>query len=242
MASLKERLAKKREDLKRSGPGKFITAREGTTRVRILPVGEEKEFALESTYFYLGLKDNMGVISPKTIGKKCKISEVYEEMSSSKDASDRDFAKKFRPSRRFLMAVVRYTDDKGKEIDKETGVKLMLVGSGVYQELIDLYLDDDAGDFTDPIKGYDIKIKRTGKGKMDTEYTVLRANPTKLPKEYRAIVDLDKMVTEIIPTYKETIAIIEEYLNLPPEEEEEEENPKKKKSTDTAKKKRRRDL
>ena len=97
MASLKERLAKKREDLKRSGPGKFLTCKEGVTRFRILPVGEEKEFALEAVYFYLGLKDNMGVISPKTIDKKCALHIGYEEMATSKDPSDREFAKKLKP-------------------------------------------------------------------------------------------------------------------------------------------------
>ena len=238
-SSLRERLQKRREDLKRSGPGKFFTCKEGITRVRILPVGEENEWGLEVTYFYLGLKDNMALISPATFNEKCAVMDAYTKLSNSKDPADREFAKKFKPSRRFMAPVIKYKDDNGKEIDTESGVKLLLMTGGVYQEAIDLYLDDDNGDFTDPIKGYDLKIKRTGKGKTDTEYKVLTGKVSKLAKEYRAEVDLEKMVREIIPTYKETKVILEEFLNLPPKEDDEEEEAPKKK---TSKKKRSKDL
>src|SRR6185369_7077990 len=131
-----------------------------------------------------------------------------------------------------------YKDEKGKEIDKEAGVKLLLVSAGVYQELIDLYLDSDAGDFTDPIKGYDIKIKRTGKGMTDTEYTVLRGNPSKLDKAYRKEVDPEAMVKALVPTYEETKQMLEDFLHLAPEEEEEKSSKKDKKK----KKKKSKDL
>ena len=237
--SLRERLAQQQENLKRSGPGKFITCKEGITRFRVLPVGEDEDFAIEAVYFYTGLKENMAVISPATFGEKCALMEAYNEMSNSKNSKDREFAKKLKPSRRFLVPCIKYMDDKGKEIDKEAGVKLILLSAGVYNEMIDLFLDDDSGDFTDPINGYDLKIKRTGKGKMDTEYSVLRANPTKLPKLYNKVVNPEKMVREIIPTYKETKAILEQFLNLPPEEEDSKESSSKNSSS---KKKKKRDL
>lgn len=230
--SLKERLQKKREDLKRQGPGKFLTCKEGTTRIRVLPVGEENEFAQEIVYFYLGLKDNMGVVSPATFGDKCAIMNAYNELYGSKKEEDRAFAKKFKPQRKFFAPVIRYKDDRGGEIDTELGPKLLLLTSTVYQEMIDLYLDEDNGDFTDPINGYDLKIKRTGKGKMDTEYKVLAGKTSKLDKAFRSEVDITAMIKEIVPSYKETKAIIDEFLNLPQEEdddEEEEVRPKKKK-------------
>lgn len=235
--TLKERLAKKRESLKKSGPGKFLTVKEGTTRIRVLPVGEEKDWAIESVYFYLGVKDNMGVISPATFSEKCAIMKAHRELSESSNKSDREMATKFKPGRRFLIPVIKYKDEKGKEIDTEVGVKLLLVSAGIYQDMLDVYLDDDAGDFTDPKKGYDLKIKRTGKGKNDTEYTLLRANPTPLDKAYRKEVDLEKMVKEIIPSYKDTKDIIEQYFNLPPKDDEEDLDEKKDK-----KKKKKKDI
>lgn len=226
--SLKERLQKRRDDLKRSGPGKFLTCKEGITRVRILPVGEETEWAIEVVYFYLGVKDNMAVISPATFGEKCAIMKAYEKLTNSKKEEDRKFAKTFKPGRRFMAPVIKYKDDYGKEVDTEIGVKLLLLTGGMYQEAIDLYLDDDNGDFTDPINGYDLKVKRTGKGKMDTEYKLLTGKPSKLAKEYRGKVDVEKMVRDIIPTYEQTKSIMEEFLNLPERDEEAEEDTKKK--------------
>lgn len=234
--SLRERLEKKRADLNSKGPGKFITCKEGITRVRILNPGNEKEWALEVVYFYLGIKGNMAIISPATFGEKCAIMEAYNEMSNSKKAEDREFANKHKPGRRFIAGVIKYKDDAGKEIDTEVGIKPLLMTGGMYQEAIDLYLDDDNGDFTDPINGYDLKIKRTGKGKMDTEYKVLTGKPSKLPKQYRKEIDLEKMVREIMPTYKETKLMLDEFLSLPPEEDDDE--PKKSKKKKSKKKSR----
>lgn len=239
-ASLRERLAKQREDLKRSGPGKFVIFKEGTTRIRILPVGEENEWGMEVVYFYLGLKENIAVISPATFGEKCAIMNAYNELSASKSAEDRKFAKKFRPQKRFMAPCIVYKDDYGREVNKERGKSLALMTSGVYQECIDLYLDNDNGDFTDPRRGYDLKIKRSGTGLTDTEYKVITGKITKLPMEWRGEVDLQAMIREIVPSYADTKKIIEEYLNIPQaEDDDEDEKPKKKK---VFKKKRSRDL
>lgn len=236
--SLKDKLAERREGLGKSGPGAFLaTIKEGTTRFRVLPVGEEKDWAIEVIYFFLGVKGDMGVISPKTFGEKCAIMKAHLELSESKKKEDRELATKFRPQKKFMVAVIRYKDKDGKEIDTELGVKLMLLGSKVYQEMLDLYLDDDSGDFTDPKKGYDLKIKRTGKGKNDTEYKVLAGKQSKLASDYRKNIDLEKMVRDIVPDYKKTKEIIEKYFNLEPADDGDDDKKKDKK-----KKKRNKDI
>lgn len=232
--SLKDRLAQKRKELATKG-GDFdlFFIKEGTTRMRLMSAGDEKEFAIEAVTFYLG-SEIKNVISPATFGKKCAIMEAYNELSASKDTSDREFAKKFKPGKKYYAAAYRYTDEKGKEVDVEQGVKLLQLTGGQYQDLIDLYLDEDeAGDFTHRTKGYDIKFGRTGKGKQDTEYQV---RPCKNTEGYKPFykdgtVDLEEMLKAKIPSYKETKEIIEKFLNLPPEEDNaaEEEAPKKKK-------------
>lgn len=235
--SLKERLKEKRENLKKAGPGKFFTVKEGVTRIRILPVGREKDWGMEVIYFFMGVKDDMGVISPATFSEKCAIMEAHVELTESKKEKEREQAKKFRPQRKFLIPVIRYKDERGEEIDHEAGVKLMLISQGVYQEMLDLWLDPDNGDFTDPKEGYDLKIKRSGKGKNDTEYKVMAGKPRKLDKKYRNEVDLEKMVRDIVPSYKATKSIIEKYFNLPPEKDN-----GKDKNRDKKKKKKNRDL
>lgn len=232
MASLKERLAKKRKELaQRGGSFKFIRFTEGNTRVRICSPGQEKDWAIESTVFFLGKK--MGyVISPITFGGKCAVMNAYNELSSSKKTSDREFAKKFKPGKKYFAAGYKFKDEQGKEVDKETGIKPIMLVPGQYQDLIDLFLDDDeAGDFTDPENGFDVKMGRTGKGMTDTEYTVRPCKPTPAYKKYRAEVDLEELVKAITPSYKETKELIEDYLNLDPDEEDEKQPAKKKKKS-----------
>lgn len=101
--------------------------------------------------------------------------------------------------------------------------KAVLISSGVYQDIIDLYLDeDDYGDMTDPIKGYDIKIQRTGSGKNDTTYSVRPCKPSKLDSKYRGTIDLEGIVRNQILSYDELENKLREFLNEDYDEDEEE--------------------
>lgn len=230
MASLKERLAKKRKQLESTGGSyKFYRIVEGTTRMRIVPVGEEKDWALEATVFYLG-KDLGYVISPLTFGGKCAIMQGYNQLSASKSEKDRKFAKTFKPSKRYFAPAYRFKDEKGKEVDKESGVKPLMMTGGQYQDCIDFFLDEEeAGDFTDTENGYDLKFGRTGKTQTDTEYTVRPCKNTPTYKKFRKEVDLEEMIKGITPSYKETKELMERFLNIEPDEDDDDEPKKKKK-------------
>lgn len=243
--SLKERLLKKQKELKdRSKGGKFLTIREGTTRMRHVPITDEKEFAVEVVYFYLN-KELGGLISNATFNEKCPIMEAYNKFSSSKKEDDRDFAKQFKPGKKFFSPVVKYKDEKGKELDTEAGVKLLIITSGMYQELIEYFLDEDeGGDFTHPETGYDIKYSRTGKGKTDTEYSLRACKPTKLSKPFsKETYDPIQMVKDITPSYDEAKEMLDKFLNVDIDDlEDDDDQPKKKKKNKDKKKKKKKDL
>jgi hypothetical protein len=212
--SLKDRLAKKRKKLKETGSGKLLYIKADTTmRVRVLPVGDEEEFVKEVTQFYLG-SEIKGVFSPVTIGQPCAIMEAYNTLKSG-DEDDKDIAKTMIPKTRYLMPVVVYDDAKGKKINKDRSGKLVQLTKGLYQSILDLYLDDDEwGDMTDVKKGYDIKLTREGSGMTDTEYSVKPCKNTPLDKEWRKQVNLDEMVDLVIPSYEETEENIQDFLGL----------------------------
>ena len=221
--SLKEKLAAKRQDIKDKSKGyQYFVAKEGTSRFRILPTGdEEKDWSIEATTFYLGQELGL-VISPHTFGEKCALMKAHTELMNSKDEKDRAIGKRLKPTKKFFMAAVKYKDEKGGEIDMEAGVKLLMLTPGITGELIELYLDEnEAGDFTDVENGYDIKISRTGKTKMDTEYTLRACKPTPLrnKKLAKQSYDPEAMLKEIMPDYKATKAKLEQYLNLPAEDD-----------------------
>lgn len=236
--SLRERILEKKKKLAERGSGGNYILRqkeEGTIRVRVLPTGDD--FTYEIISFYL---DGIGgVNSPATFGEPCALMELYNELKNSDDEVDKSLAKKVTPRTKMVTPIIMYKDLKGKEVDEENSGRLLQITNSVSQELIDLYLDDDEwGDMTDPINGYDIKITRTGKTLTDTSYTVSPCKNTKAPSKYRKqVVDLEEMVKAQIDSYEKTLEIREKFLGNSEEEDDEEYVPKgkskKKKGTKT---------
>lgn len=233
--SLRERLEQRQKDLKNSSKGyKMFKISEGTSRYRILFCGEDEDWALEVKVFYLG-KDIGYVISPSTLGEKCAIAKEHKKLTGEdSSAEDREFAKKYlRPGRKFVVPAVRYKDEDGKELETESGAKLLMLAPSTYDAALELWLDKENGDFTLPLEGYDLKFKRTGKGKNDTEYKVVPCKQSKAPKGFRGPYNVEEMLKEIMPSYKETKELLEKYLSLDldsgSDDEEEEQSSKKKK-------------
>lgn len=238
--SLKERLKKKRDELARKseGNGSIIFIKEGTIRVRILPIkpdedGEDQDFSWEIAQFYLG-PDVKGVISPATLGFDCPIMEKHKELAKSSDPDDKEIAKSLSPRTRHLIPVLVYTDANGKKPDPESYGKLMLLTNAIQSQIYDFYLDPDWGDMTDPVEGYDIKITRKGSGKTDTEYTVMPMKNSALPKEFAKPVDLRELVAKVVPSYDEAEEKLMQYLGEATSKDDGEDDaprlPKKKKS------------
>ena len=183
-----------------------------TTRIRVLPVEEDKEFGQEIVHFFLG-KEIKGVLSPMTFGEPCAIYEKYEELKNGDD-DDKALAAKLKPKRKFVVPAIKYDDKLGKKVDEKTGVKLAQLTVGQYQDMIDLYLDEENGDFTSPTNGYDLKITRTGSGVTDTEYSMLAGIKSKLNPKYNKIYDLEAIVRKEIPTYEETQEVLNRFLGV----------------------------
>lgn len=238
--SLRQRMQERRDKLAKGGGGNFnfFIFPEGVTRLRHVNVGEDEEPAFEILYVFLS-KEKGGFISPATFGEKCAFQRAFEKLSKSKKSEDKEFAYKVRPKRKFASLAYRYKDEAGKEVDYENGVKIALLAKSQYEEMVDMWLDEEQGDFTDPIRGYDLKHKRTGTGRQDTRYKVLACKPTKADKKFRKTYNLEEEIKKLIPSYKETVEMLEEFLNLPPESDDDKDTRKSSKKTSSKNKKRR---
>ncbi len=223
---MKDRLAQKRQKLKeRSQGGDVVFLKEGTTRIRILPTvspdGEEADFSMEVVHFYLGSKVR-GVFSASTVGKPCPIMDHYQELKET----DKDAAKNMAPRKKYFVPAVVFEDEAGKKIDKDRSGKLVFIPStGLLTQMLDYYLDPELGEFNDPDEGYDLKIKRTGTGKLDTEYSLTPCKSTPLHKDYRKPIVLREMVEKVFLSEDEALSKLAEYL-----EDEGEPAPKEEKS------------
>ena len=184
-----------------------------STKEKMLSPGDDQELGIEIIQFYLG--GNLGgVISPATFDEPCPFMEKYQELKNSKDEDDKELAKTLVPRRRYVIGGPVYADEKGTKFDYEGKDKGVLVPRSVYQDIIDLYLDEDeAGDMTDPRNGYDIKIIRSGSGKLDTTYSARACKPTKLDKKYQGNVDLEGIVRSQIKSYDELEELLAKFLN-----------------------------
>jgi len=213
---LKERMRERKRELEaRNKKGSIFFPKEGEHRIRILNMGEDEDFVVECTVFYLGAELG-GHISPSTFGLPCALMEKYQKLSKSKKDSDKEFAKKMAPKTKPYTLVLRYKDLKGKEIDEENSPKLMQLAQDPYQQILNLYLDeDDWGDMTDPKTGYDLKYTRTGKGRLDTEYSVTPYKNTPLPKSYlNKRYNLVEEIKKVIPSYEETEDLLNRFMSV----------------------------
>lgn len=233
--STREKMLQRKKKLAEKGTGNgFVFPKNGTTRVRLLSPGPTEELGLEIVRFYFG---GHSVYSPATFDEPCPIMEKYQELKSSKNEDDKVLAKRLVPSRRYVLAALVYADEKGKEFDYDGKPRCIVVPASVYQDIIELYLDEDeAGDMTDPVNGYDIKIDRTGTGQFDTSYSVRNCKPTKVDKKLLQPVDLESMVRAQIKPYDELEEELNKFLNEDPEEDDDD-APKKSSKKDKKKKK-----
>ena len=239
MSTKEKMLARKKALESKGNSGGLVFPKEGTTRVRIKSPGDDQELGFEVVQFYL--QGIGGFISPATFDEPCPFMEKYQQLKESNDEDDKELAKRLVPRRRFIIGGIIYKDDKGTEVDYEGQDKGVLIAGSVYQDIIDLYLDEDeAGDMTDPINGYDIKITRSGSGRFDTTYSVRACKPTKLDKAYRKPMDLEKIVRNQIKSYDELEEELNKFLNESPVDDDDdpvEKISKKKKVTSDKKKK-----
>ena len=210
--STRDKLIQRKKDFEKKNVGGLIYPKEGTMRLRVKSPGDDEELLIEVIQFYLG-RDLGGVISPATFGEPCPFMDKYKELKDSSDEDDRELAKTLVPKRKYVLGGIIYKDDKGKEVDPDGIDKGVMVARGVYQDIIDLYLDeDDWGDMTDPEEGYDIKISRSGSGKNDTSYTVSPCQKKKLDNKYRGTIDLEKIVRAQIKSYEELEELLDKFL------------------------------
>ena len=149
---------------------------EGRNVLRILPptVGSKSPFHRVWQHYITTDDGKLVVFECPWRGKHgserepCPACEEAERLDRSTNPLAQERARRFWPTRRvYANAIDRSCPD--------DGVKLLVVGKMIYEGLLNLAKDPDAGgDFTHPETGFDIIVTRTGTG-MDTRYKVTAA-------------------------------------------------------------------
>ncbi len=184
---------------------------EHTVRLLSFPDNDGQPF--QERWFYYNIGNNPGLLAPYQFGQPDPIQELINKLRDDGSKESYELAKKLYPKMRsYAPVVVRGEEDKG--------VRLWSFGKTVYQSLLNIMLDEDYGDITDPLEGRDVKVvctKPPGRMWATTEVRPRGkgsklADKTQTSKEWlEAIPNLDEMYT--CKTYEELEKIVNDWLN-----------------------------
>ena len=181
--------------------------------VRILAFSDNDGQPFKERWFYYNIGNNPGLLAPHQFGQPDPIQDLINTLRNDGTKESYELAKKLYPKMRSYAPVIV----RGEEAQ---GVRLWSFGKTVYQSLLNLMLDDEVGDFTDPSTGRDIKVtctKPPGRMWATTEVrprmsTSDLADNAKQAKQWLdSIPDLDEMYT--CKSYDELETIVNAWLN-----------------------------
>jgi hypothetical protein len=149
-----------------------------TATIRLLSFPDNDGQPWKDMYFYYNIGNNPGLVAPYQYDKPDPIQELITKLRDDSSKESYELAKKLYPKMRtFAPVIVR-----GEE---EKGVRLWSFGKMVYQDLLNLMLDEDYGDITDAENGRDIRIvceKQAGRQFATTSVTP-RGSTTQLSSD-----------------------------------------------------------
>jgi hypothetical protein len=189
---------------------------ESTVRLLSFPNNDGQPF--KELWFYYNVGNNPGLLSPYQFGRPDPIQELINKLREDDNKESYELAKKLYPKMRAYAAVIV----RGEE---EKGVRLWSFGKQVYQALLNIMLDEDYGDITDPKTGRDVKVtcaKPPGKLYANTDVmprgkaSLLSDNSEKAKQWLSNVPDPGDLYTE--KSYEELEKIVNDWLNGDSEE------------------------
>ena len=180
--------------------------------VRLLSFPDNDGQPFKELWFYYNIGNNPGLLAPYQFGQPDPIQELINKLRDDASKESYELAKKLYPKMRSYAPVIV----RGEE---EKGVRLWSFGKTVYQSLLNIMLDEDYGDITDPTDGRDVKVVCTKPpGRMWATTEVRPRGRQSLLSEAKqakewidAIPSLDEMYT--CKTYEELEKIVNDWLN-----------------------------
>ena len=142
----------------------------GKHNVRIVPSVYDPSFPFKELKFHYNI-GKFPMIALSNFGKQDPIEEFVKELRKTSDKENWSLSGKLSPKTRIFAPVIV----RGEE---EKGVRLWSFGVNIYKALLALAEDEDIGDFTDVMNGYDMVVENTpaaGPGQFPS--TTVRIKP-----------------------------------------------------------------
>lgn len=124
----------------------------GKHTIRIVPSAENPAFPFRELYFHYGLA-KFPMLALTNWGEQDPVVEFVNELKKTSDKDNWSMAGKLSPKMRiFAPVIVRGEEDKG--------VRLWGFGKNIYKTLLSLAEDEDIGDYTDVMNGFDMVVEQ----------------------------------------------------------------------------------
>jgi len=199
---------------KNNGSSRFWKPPEGESAIRICP--SENGDPFKDYWFHYNVGKNPGFLSPKkNFGEDCPLGEFVHQLWNEGTEESKKMAKKLSARQRFFAPVVV----RGEE---DQGVRVWGFGKQVYEKLLNLMLNPEYGDITDPDSGTDLVLvygKPAGATYPVTNITPRRQSsslcqdgPERCRELLETVPDLDTMFAKNRKTTQEVQAILDDYL------------------------------
>ncbi len=181
--------------------------------VRLLSFPNNDGQPFKEMWFYYNIGNNRGLLAPHQFGKPDPFQELITKLRDEGTKESYELCKKLYPKMRtYAPVIVRGAEDQG--------VQIWGFGKMVYQSLLNIMLDEDYGDITDPASGRDVKVictKQPGRKWANTEVrprgkeSELSSNSSTAQEWMQNIPDVADMFE--LKSYDELSKIINDWLN-----------------------------
>jgi len=142
----------------------------GKQVIRVVPSKFNPKNPFTELSFHYGI-GKYPMVSPTNFGDKDPIMEFAKQLRQSEDPEDWQLAKKLTPKTRIFLPVI----ERGKENE---GVKLFQFGKQLYEEFLQMAVDEEIGDYSDVSSGRDIKLNTVGPEATGTKYNRTTISPS----------------------------------------------------------------
>lgn len=146
----------------------------GKHTVRIVPSVHEPSFPFKELKFHYGV-GKYPMLALSNFGKQDPIEDFVKELRKTSDKDNWSLSGKLSPKTRIFAPVIV----RGEE---EKGVRLWGFGTTIYKALLALAEDEDVGDYTDVMNGWDMVVEQTpAAGAGQYPATTVRIKPKQTP-------------------------------------------------------------
>ena len=196
----------------------FWKPEEGINNIRIVCPKDGDPFRDYLFHYRMGADGNTTMISPRTFGRTDPIAEFGNQLWNEGTEASKQEARGFFPRMRvFAPVVVRGEEDKG--------VRLWGFSKTTYESLLNIVLDPEYGDITDPHTGTDLRLeygKKAGQMYPTTDIRPFRkaSKLAKTDKEIDDIVSTMPIFDEVFPetTTEAAQLLLDQTLNASSED------------------------